>query len=280
MENLFQITLGILFVCLLLLSIKLLIISFNMFLSIFPKFNNLREKIYKIIYQNFYKEAELSIKAIISCLNDFDINSIEIENLKKEILKSYNISIKINYDSIIATLNKNTNVYIQKPYYTSSRKIISQSNPIIINVSNYKNAKVVKDIILFDSFNNSDSKFEDDGSLICKNTNVKFSSLKPQINYKQYLEYFKSHKLKVGLVCITSKEKINIEKSFRIQQPTINCEINEKTYLPLIDPYQFQDKIIVQNFKDGEFTIDGLTKFIIEELAPNSDLTIQIYPKP
>lgn len=160
--------------------------------------------------------------------------------------------------------------------YFKKKEIIK--NVYTIEVANHTD-EVKKDVSLFGSFMKINNSNKNNCSLKGGNliiNDVVISSLTPNISYAEMLYHTMNNPINVKLSYIRNLKgsKFQFASEFKIKTSDVVGNVHQRKSVPTIDPYQYQDDVLISNQKFG---IDGFTEFIISELQPKTIVVYQFY---
>ena len=162
--------------------------------------------------------------------------------------------------------------------YFKKKEIIKNVLPYTIEVANYTD-EVKKDVSLFGSFMKINNSNKNNCSLKGGNliiNDVVISSLTPNISYAQMLYHTMNNPINVKSTYIRNLKgsKFQFASEFKIKTSDVVGNVAQRTVVPTISPYQYQDDVLISTQKFG---IDGFTEFIISELQPKTIVVYQFY---
>jgi hypothetical protein len=146
------------------------------------------------------------------------------------------------------------------------------SQPYIITVTNTGAAVANFEVLGSYEFINN-TGFSAGGSLTIGSVTI--SSAIPNVTYQQMLYQFMISPYSTGLTYIQSATTNQVLETISVNTKDANGNIAQKTFVPTIDPYQFQATIIAMKFG---YRIDGYTKLIIQNVLANATVKLYFYP--
>jgi hypothetical protein len=145
------------------------------------------------------------------------------------------------------------------------------SQPYIITVTN--TGAAVANFEVLGSYEYINNAGFSGGSLTIGSVTI--SSAIPNVTYQQMLYQFMVSPYSTGLTYIQSATTNQVLETISVNTKDANGNIAQKTFVPTIDPYQFQSTIIAMKFG---YRIDGYTKLIIQNVLANATVKLYFYP--
>jgi len=149
------------------------------------------------------------------------------------------------------------------------KEALDLRQPYVINIENSTN-NLIEKITIFFSYSSLNKKFNTDGNL--EENGLIISSIK-DVSYKQVLEHFYQHNIRIGLTIISSKTEENNKNSLKYKYYGTNSHSFSKNLIFLSRNY------LVNSENSQPYVVDGSVALILNSIQPNSKLTLNFYPK-
>jgi hypothetical protein len=141
--------------------------------------------------------------------------------------------------------------------------------PYVLNIENPTD-NLVEKITIFFSYSALNEKFNSVGDL--EKNGLIISSIK-DVSYKQILEHFYQHNVRIGLTIITSETEDNNRNSIQYKYYGTNGHFFSKTLILLSEDFSINSE------NSQPYVVDGSVALILNSIEPNSKLTLSFYPK-
>lgn len=141
--------------------------------------------------------------------------------------------------------------------------------PYVVNIENTTD-NLFEKITIFFSASFLSEKFNSSGDL--EKDGLIMSSTK-DVSYSELLQYFYTHKVRIGLTTIVSETEENNRNYLKYQYYGTNGHSFSKTLILLSENFLSNSENL------QPYVIDGFVALVLKSIQPNSKLTLSFYPK-